>query len=461
MENKDRKHVVVIGSGIGGSAIAALLASRGYRVTVLEKLAFTGGRCCSRKRDGFILDLGVHTFSQAGAGPLGEVLRLCGRDPEATIQWSYTRKPTQKLFYGGQCIEYPKGVAALGVNIEDFRNLMNKVVSMPMDRILSLNGTSVKEWLAEQTSDPVIHDIFAYITELYFVTAYSVASAGEFVRSMQAQALKRSSGYPIGGCQKIPDSYLNVVTDKGESVRTRAGVERIVIENGKAVGVVLQNGERLDTDIVISNVDATRTVLEMAGEEHFPREYLKRIENVSFAAGAYLIKFALSRRITEEKFIMSIAHQNATEYYARIDNGEIPEKVNLMIPIISNLDPSVAPEGQQLIIAGSLMARNPDWEKWHRSVIHSLRDIFPDIEEGLLFTEDTSPREVEKLMGEQGSVVGFAQTVDQVGEKRISQVTPVENLYLVGAEAGGWGIGTELAANSAMELNQIIACETN
>ena len=48
-----QKSVIVIGSGIGGSAIGAMLSHRGYRVTVLEKLNFIGGRCCTWEREGF------------------------------------------------------------------------------------------------------------------------------------------------------------------------------------------------------------------------------------------------------------------------------------------------------------------------------------------------------------------------------------------------------------------------
>ena len=70
--------------------------------------------------------------------------------------------------------------------------------------------------------------------------------------------------------------------------------------------------------------------------------------------------------------------------------------------------------------------------------------------------ETASAEDVDKMVGEGGGIIGLAQNVDQVGKKRVTQKTPVQNLYLVGAEAGGWGIGTELAANSALELNAII-----
>ena len=166
-----------------------------------------------------------------------------------------------------------------------------------------------------------------------------------------------------------------------------------------------------------------------------------------------LLTDELKEKITDEKFMMFIAHPDADEYERMLAGGQVPEKVNLMIPIISNLDPTTAPPGRQLIIAGSLLAIKPDWKAWETAVMNSVRMVFPDIEEHILFTEATSPETVDKLVGEKGAVIGLAQTVDQVGSRRISQKTPVQNLYLVGSEAGGWGIGTELAANSALELN--------
>jgi phytoene dehydrogenase-like protein len=64
---------------------------------------------------------------------------------------------------------------------------------------------------------------------------------------------------------------------------------------------------------------------------------------------------------------------------------------------------------------------------------------------------------VEQYAGEGGNIIGVGQTVKQIHERRPSQVTPIKGLYIVGAEAGGHGIGTELAANSAMELSEILA----
>ena len=454
MNRQDVRNVIVIGSGIGGSAIAALLSQRGVQVTVLEKLDFVGGRCCSREREGFVMDLGVHTFSQAGAGPLGEVLRKCGRTD--IIEWSYTTHPTQKLNYLGTWIEYPKGIGLLGVNPQEFSAIIGKIVTMSWEEISSLDHITLFDWLRGQTSNQVIHNIFAYISQLYFIVSYGEASAGEFIRSMQAQAKKRASGYPVGGCQVIPRTYLDVVTANGGVARTSAGVKRIMVRDGRAMGVELHTGEVVRADLVISNVDPKITILELAGKEHFPLEYVTRVQRTRYTPAAYVVKLALKRKITDEKFIMHITHPDAGEYNNRIGRGEVPDKVNLMVPVVSNLDPGTAPEGHQLIIAGTFPAINEDHEAWHRSVMNSVEELFPGIQEHILFVERTHAGEVDALVGEGGGVIGMAQTIDQVGARRLRQTTPIPNLYLVGAEAGGWGIGTELAANSALELNDLI-----
>jgi hypothetical protein len=138
------------------------------------------------------------------------------------IRWSYTKNPTQKLNYLGKTIEYPKGIAELGVDVAEYGAIMNAVVTMPLDEIEALNHVSLAEWLGRFTKDQVIYNLFAYISELYFIVPPKRASAGDFIRSMQGQALNRASGYPVGGCRVLSQSYLDVIWANGGSVRMNA-----------------------------------------------------------------------------------------------------------------------------------------------------------------------------------------------------------------------------------------------
>jgi prolycopene isomerase len=76
----------VIGSGIGGLGIGALLAHSGKSVLVLEKNKVIGGRCSSYEYKGFTLDLGNHLFALGDTGPVGEICKCCGRSDAIGVE---------------------------------------------------------------------------------------------------------------------------------------------------------------------------------------------------------------------------------------------------------------------------------------------------------------------------------------------------------------------------------------
>ena len=120
----------------------------------------------------------------------------------------------------------------------------------------------------------------------------------------------------------------------------------------------------------------------------------------------------------------------------------------------------MAPEGKQLIIAGGGcptpsqgFSNAQHKEEWEEAIINSLEKIFPNIREHIIWTETTTPEDIDRFVSEDGVVVGIGQTVDQVGENRPSQELPgIENLFCCCADTCTTGIGGELAANSAINL---------
>ncbi|MHA1797818.1 MAG: NAD(P)-binding protein, partial [Candidatus Helarchaeota archaeon] len=85
------KTVIVIGSGVAGAGIGALLAHDGYDVKLFEKNRIIGGRFSSYKtEDGWNLDVGCHLIANCEKGTIGEILRVCD-EPEDKIKWKYAR----------------------------------------------------------------------------------------------------------------------------------------------------------------------------------------------------------------------------------------------------------------------------------------------------------------------------------------------------------------------------------
>jgi prolycopene isomerase len=74
------------------------------------------------------------------------------------------------------------------------------------------------------------------------------------------------------------------------------------------------------------------------------------------------------------------------------------------------------------------------------------------LEDHILISDFISTSHLEARFGKEGAGTGIAQSLGQVADKRPNQVSPIDGLYLSSGDAGGWGIGTELAAQSALEL---------
>jgi len=128
-----------------------------------------------------------------------------------------------------------------------------------------------------------------------------------------------------------------------------------------------------------------------------------------------------------------------------------------MITSPTNYDPSLAPAGRQLIFFGTACPPGQDWSRWEEALLSSFYHLYPQARGKVLWHRLDTPDLVAAYAGEEGNIIGMAQTVDQIHERRLSQVTPLHNLYLCSAEAGGHGIGTELAASSALELDDILS----
>jgi len=286
------------------------------------------------------------------------------------------------------------------------------------------------------------------------------ASTTEFIRCFKEVVMARSSAYPRGGCIAIPRAYAEVITDTGGHVSLGTRTRKILVENGKAIGVELSDGTCIRGGTIISNADIIDTVNTLAGPEHFPADYVDRISSLTYSYHVLALKVALEERITEDQLMMYLPYDYEEAFRVAkltMETGKVPERLGGMITSPTNYDPSVAPEGRQLIFFGTACLPKQDWKVWEKSMLDTFFHIYPQARDKVLWHCLDTPDLVEAYAGEDGCVIGVGQTVDQIQDRRVSQVTPVENLYLCGAEAGGHGIGTELAASSALELDAILA----
>lgn len=450
--------VIIIGTGIGGAAIGALLAHSGRKVLILDKNALVGGRCTSYEHKGFALDLGVHLFGVGEKGSLGDVLRITGT-PEP-IDWVTIRKSTQQI--GNEIKKYSQQDMIRSLPAEEQTNLVNfftKVHMITDKEMDDLWYKSVEEWMNEFTTYPLSHAFIGSIVGQYFCVPSAVCSAAEFIKCFKEVLVARSSAYPKGGCIAIPKAYLAVIRHHGGEVRLRAKVKNVIVEGGAAVGVIMKDGAELRAPIIVSNADIKTTVENLVGPQHFPREYSEMIAKLTYASSCVMFKVGLKEKITDDQLRMYMPDDHSP---LNKDDSNIPEKIAGMIVMPTNFDSGLAPDAdQQLICFGTGIRTsrdfsNQNWDQWRTTLRNSFYSAFPEAEGKVLWEKMDTPQLVDAYAGEDGNIIGAGQTIDQIQKRRPSVVSPLKGLYYSSAEAGGHGIGTELAASSALELFEIL-----
>ncbi|MFX0003437.1 MAG: phytoene desaturase family protein [Candidatus Hermodarchaeota archaeon] len=454
--------IIIIGGGIGGTAVGAILASKGFKTLLIEKNEFLGGRCSTYEKEGFKIDVGVHLFGRSSKGPHGKILNMIGM--EDAIEWVLCRKPGPRWFYQGRFWAFPRELKEF-IPSSDYSGLMKLFRDvLKMKNLEGLEKKSAKSLLTKYTTNNLVHSFIDIISLLYFVIPYYQTSASEFIRCLSSLSTDFSIGYPKGGCISIPQAYASGIEKFGGIIQTSQTVSKIVVENRRVQGIELDNGKFISSKVVISNAGIRETINSMIGRHFFNKEFLKKIDELKYSISALTFKVALKKPITKFKLITSFSSYDPEERFNSVLKGKVPEDVFLFIPIPSNFDDSLAPKGKQLLIAGTAVTREgfeKNSEKWIKNSLNSLHNVLPDLSKNLMWYDVSTPKDIYQLGGKEASVIGLAQIMNQTGHYRPSHKMPIEGLYLVGGDAGGWGIGTELAAKSALECAEQILEKKN
>jgi phytoene dehydrogenase-like protein len=491
------QRAVVVGSGIGGSAAAMLLAHAGIPTTLIEKNRRIGGSCSGYEKQGFRIDIGTHMFCRGDKGPLGEALRRVGRP--GAIDFRRTRDIAELRFARKHPKRAGDELARVPVPAELHRmpsfawrlaramqlppiealraaRLFGRILTMTDAEVEAWDGRTLDEFVAQYTNHGPTLGVFGFLLGLYFILPYWQISAGEALHCFRAMAFDNALSYPVGGSIAVPSAYVKLAEAFGAEVRTGAGVRRIRVEAGRVCGVELDDGTVLPATLVVSTSSLRTTVLRLVGAEHFPSEYVDRIKRIRGSYIAVQAKIGLKKKLVGAGAIcggvaehdgggdlMSVSHDDIQRMFGALTAGRVPPIVPFYCPVPTNFDSSLAPPGHQLLTACAVaptsdVALDDPAHEWEEAMMRALRRVVPGLDEHAVFVDRFSVAFIEKWIGKEfGPAVSTAQTPDQVGRNRPPVHAPIRGLYFAGCNAGARGVGTELAAASAMECVDRIA----
>lgn len=484
---------IVIGSGVAGSAAALMLAHAGIPTTLLEKNGRVGGSCSTYEKRGFRIDVGTHMFCRGPRGPLGDVLRRVGED--GAIDFRRTRNIAELRFAhrdGGREVHHRIAVPASLARMPRFSWELARAMKLgPREaldaacfftHVLTMSDKEVSAWnhrpldelIGRYTRHAPTVALFGLLLGLYFILPYWEVSAGEALYCFRQMAYDNFLSYPAGGAITVPATYVRLAEHRGVVVRTRARARRIVLLGGRVAGVELLDGTTLLANVVVSTSSVRTTVLDLVGPEHFPQAYVDAARKLRGSYVAVQAKVGLNKKLVQAGAIvgavgddvdlLSVGQGDLVATFRAVESGKVPDILPVYCPVPTNFDPSLAPPGCQLLTAcavaptGDVTLEDPG-RLWEQALLSGLRRLVPGLDEHTIFVDCFGVGFIERWIGKEfGPAVSTGQTPDQVGRKRPPVYTPIGGLYVAGCGAGGRGVGTELAAASAMEcVDRVLA----
>jgi prolycopene isomerase len=458
---KDRCDVIVIGAGLGGLSAAALLARAGLSVLAVEQQNGVGGYARGFRRGPYRFDPAVHTMTEPayvknvleylavgdscefktlehsyGAIFPGLDYDMPGADPEAFVE------KHRRLFSGDR-----EGVREFWRVVDqtwrDVTQMSTRIDLWDLTRATELFPTlfryrtaTVASVLDEFMTDPRAKAACAAVWP-YWGAPPSRMSFLLF--ALGVSVLTRGAAYCQGGFQNLVNAFERALTSHGGQLLLGSTVERIMIEDGKAVGVRLARGDELRAPVVIANADARHTLDRMVGKEHLPETYVRRLHNMEPSFSACIL-FTATRmdlrelRARHETFLYKNWDHEQT--YRDIVNGR-PGGMWLSVPTL--IDETLAPVGEHTVTLTSLASygASASWgeqqEVQAERMLDELEAVFPGYRQQLAFVECATPATLERYCrNHEAAIYGWANLPSQVASKRLSRETPVRGLYLVG-----------------------------
>jgi phytoene dehydrogenase-like protein len=288
----------------------------------------------------------------------------------------------------------------------------------------------------------------------------------------------RSWGLSRGGTGAISNAIGDAAREFGAEIRTEAPIAKIILKNGQAKGVILENGDEIYADVVSSSVDPRLTFMKMVGEEHLPTDFVEDIKRYKFRGSSGKVNMALDA-LPDFKCMPgpgphlrgAVSISPSVEYMERAYDdakyGRYSRRpyIDMVIPTLT--DPSLAPPGKHVMSCFVQYApynlKEGTWdeqrEEFGDTVIETIAEHAPNIKDIILHRQVLTPLDIERDFGlSEGNIFQGELTLEQLFFLRpapgwAQYRSPIRNLYMCGsATHPGGGIMGASGRNAAMEI---------
>jgi phytoene dehydrogenase-like protein len=276
-------------------------------------------------------------------------------------------------------------------------------------------------------------------------------------------------GFARGGMGAVTSALGMSLQASGGAIRSAAPVERIIVRNGRAVGVALADGEEIYARTVVSNMDVRRTFLETMDARDLPDEFVKRVRNFKIRGSSGKLNIALdglpqfpaipaNSPSTRGDMHVTDTVEMLERAYDDWKDGRWSRSPYLDILIPSQIDPTMAPDGKHYMSVFvqycPYRLAEGEWSEAQRrafgdTVIEAIARHSPGFRDLILHAEIRTPADIEREVGlTEGNIFQGELTFDQLLFNRpipgyAQYRAPVRGMYMCGASThpGGGVMG--------------------
>ena len=475
------KSIAIIGAGIGGICAAIHLAKENHHVMVFEKNPHPGGRCDWIEREGHHFDTGPtlmvmrkiydQEFIALGV-PIHELLDLQQVDPTYHLVFddgSQLALTSNRPFMRNQLEDIQSGAFQ---GFERYHDEGKRHYHLAMDRLVNREFRKFSDFFSLSNLSllfkvkPLVRhyaNLSTYFTNPRLKAAFSFQDVYMGLSPFDAPAtfslmpyteLEHGVWYPKGGMYSIVEALMSIARLAGVEFFFDTTVEQIKVNGRFTKGLALEHNQHINPDIILANAD-----LPYVYQDLLPRDKLAdRLMHKKYSCSVISFFWGVDKVYHElgphTLFLADDYRENFTSIVKQLD---LPANPSLYIHAPTRLDPSMAPNNQDTLIAiipvGHLSDRKKqDWEKLtDRARSHVFRRLaqigITDLEAHLKFETSFTPLSWNKRYNLlRGSTHGLSHNLTQLAYFRPSNRHPkYRNLYFVGASTHpGTGLPTAM-----------------
>lgn len=485
------KKVIIIGAGIAGLSAGCYLQMNGYETKVFELHNIPGGLCTAWKRKGYTFDACIHWL--VGSSPSNsfhkiwkELGALKGKqildyDVFTTVEYEegklftvYTdvskleaemnRVAPEDASAIKEFIDIIRTLSKVDVPIEKAPELFNMAdiakmmfKSFAFIKTMGKYGKVTTSEYAKRFKSPVLNKNFGQLFGLD--DEFPVGALLMMLSWMDV----RCAGYPIGGSLEFAKSIEKTYLNLGGSVSYNSKVKDVLVEDNKAVGISLENGEIHNADIIVSAADGHYTIFEMLKGKYVNQQILDDYKNMKLFTPIIQVSLGVARSFHGTPHSIKFPLNKSI----KIDDKNTVDSLGVRI---YNFDPTLAPQGSTSITSYIetdydywMNLKNEAPERYREEkdriaceVIEALDKKFGDIKGKVDVYDVATPYSYVRYTNNwKASWEGWKFTTESYGKRMKKTLPGLENFYMIGqwVEPGG---GLPSGATSGRNVTQII-----